>query len=416
MNLIFNNKQRWYLNYLSIIAIIICYFTTPAGLIMSIIFLFALAVINVDFKQNIKRLWKDKGMLAIGGILILYLLGGFHSSNQAYFFKRVTQKIPMLMFAFSFASLYFFKRKHFKQLLYIFIAISTLLSIGVFIAFAFNYDANILRQSQGGNIPVPMNHIRFSLAISFACAAAFYFFLQKHKNNIIKYVLLGVTLFLFGFLHFFSVRSGLLAIYLTAVGWLIYFVIQSKKKVFTLLILTGLILLPLVAYKTVKPLKTRIDFMIYDVKSFKNNPDLLNYSDGKRIGSIVAACSAYQQSWLIGYGFGDIFEGMNNGYDQVLPHILPNSRVIPHNQFLVVAVGFGSLGLLLFLYLLYVTLAYNKRYKHPLVWSFVIVMFSSFLSEPTLETQEGIALYCITGLLSLSYAQATIYENIGSYH
>ena len=74
----------------------------------------------------------------------------------------------------------------------------------------------------------------------------------------------------------------------------------------------------------------------------------------------------------------------------------------------------GTLGLLLFLYLLYVTLAFNKRYKHPLVWSFAIIMFSSFLSEPTLEAQQGIALYCMTGLLSLSFAQASINENIGS--
>lgn len=414
MNLLFNNKQRWYLNYISIIAIMVCYFTTSAGLNISIIFLFALAVINVDFKKNIYRLWQDKGMLAIGGILGLYLLGGFHSTDQGYFFKRASQKIPMLMLAYSFAAMYFFKRKHYHQMFYIFIGICTLLSIGVLVDFAINYGTYIQLEGHSRYVPTPINHIRFSLALAFACSAAFYFFLQKHTKWVIKYILLGISIYLFAFLHFFSVRSGLLAIYLTAIGWVVYYVIQSKKIVFTLAMLLSLVVLPLVAYQTVKPLKTRIDFMVFDIKSFKNNPDLYNYSDGKRIGSIIAACSAYQQNYLVGYGFGDIFEGMDKGYDKVLPHILPNSRIIPHNQFLVVAVGLGTLGTLLFLYLLYVTLVFKKRYLHPLVWSFAIIMISSFLSEPTLEAQRGVALYCLTGLLSLSYAQAAIDENIGS--
>lgn len=414
VNILFNNTQRWYLNYIGIVASIVCFFTTRAGLMVSIIFLFALAVINIDFKQNIKRLWNDKGMLAIGGILGLYFLGIFHSADQQYFFKRTGQKVPMLMLAFSFAAMYFFKRKHYQQMLYIFIGMCTILSLGVLVAFGINYNTYIQLEETGRYIPTPMNHIRFSLAIAFASSAAFYFFLQKHTQAIIKYGLLGVSIYLFAFLHFFSVRSGLLAIYLAAIGWVVYYLIQSKKIMLTTVMLLSLVALPLVAYQTIKPLKVRIDFMIFDIKSFKNNPDLFNYSDGKRIGSLVAACSAYQQNWLIGYGFGDIFEGMDKGYDKVLPHVLPNSRVIPHNQFLVVAVGLGTVGLLLFLYLLYVTLAFNKRYRHPLVWSFAIIMFSSFLTEPTLEAQLGIALYCIIGLLSLSYAQAAINENIGS--
>jgi len=365
------------LNYISIIAIMVCYFTTRAGLNISIIFLFALAVINVDFKKNLHRLWQDKGMLAIGGILGLYLLGGFHSTDQGYFFKRATQKIPMLMLAFSFAAMYFFKRKHYKQMLYIFIGICTLLSFGVLVDFIVNYDTYIQFEGHGRYVPTPMNHIRFSLAIAFASSAAFYFSLQKDTKPVIKYTLLSISIYLFAFLHFFSVRSGLLAIYLTALGWLIYYLIQSKKIALTLVMLLSLVALPLIAYQTIKPLKVRIDFMIFDIKSFKNNPDLYNYSDGKRIGSIIAACSAYQQNWLVGYGFGDIFEGMDKGYDKVLPHILSNSRIIPHNQFLVVAVGLGTFGILLFIYLLYATLAFNKRYRNPLVWSFAIIMISS---------------------------------------
>jgi len=394
----------------------VCYFTTRAGLNISIIFLFALAVINIDFKKNIHRLWQDKGMLAIGGILGLYLLGGFHSSDQGYFFKRATQKIPMLMLAFSFAAMCFFKRKHFQQLLYFFIGLCVALSIGVLIVFFMKYHTYIQLDKTGKYIPTPIHHIRFSLAIAFACSAAFYFYLEKNQSKIVRYALLAATIFLFAFLHFLSVRSGLLAIYLTAAAWLFYFIIQSKKIVLGVALLTVLILMPIVAVQTVKPLQDRLNFMRWDLQNFKNNPDLKNFSDGKRIGSILAACSAYQQNWLVGYGFGDIFEAMDKGYDKVLPHILPNSRVIPHNQFLVVAVGLGTVGLLLFLFLLYLTLAFNKRYRHPLVWSFAIIMISSFLTEPTLEAQRGVALYCLTGLLSLSYTQAAINENIGSRH
>jgi len=381
VNILFNNTQRWYLNYIGIVALIVCFFTTRVGLMMSIIFLFALVVINADFIENLRRLWNDKGMLAIAGIFSLYVLGGFHSSDQGYFFKRASQKIPMLMLAFSFAAMYFFKRKHYQQMFYIFIGMCTILSLGVLVDFAINYSTYIQFEGHGRYVPTPMNHIRFSLAIAFASSAAFYFFLQKHTQPIIKYSLLGISIFLFAFLHFFSVRSGLLAVYLTALGWLVYYLIQSKKIMLTIVMLLSLIALPLVAYQTIKPLKVRIDFMIFDIRSFKDNPDLFNYSDGKRIGSLVAACSAYKQNWLFGYGFGDIFEGMDKGYDKVLPHVLPNSRVIPHNQFLVVAVGLGTLGLLLFLYLLYVTLAFRKRYRHPLVWSFAIIMSQAAFDE-----------------------------------
>jgi len=415
-NLIFNNTQRWYLNYLAVAALIVCYFTSRAGLSIATIILFALALINIDWQQNLKSLLADKGILAIGGIFVLYLLGVFYSTDQSYFWVRTTQKMPLMMLAFSFAGFYFFKKRHYQQMLFLFIAIATILSLGVIIVFFVNYDTYIQFEDHGRYVPTPMNHIRFSLAVAFACSAAVYFAIQKHQTKIIRLICLVISLFLFGFLHFFSVRSGLLAIYLTVFAWIIYYIIQSKNKWIAVLMLGGMLVLPFIAYKTVKPLNTRINFMIYDIKNFKDNPDLYNFSDAKRIGSLLAGCSAYQQNWLVGYGIGDIFEGMDKGYDKILPHVLPNSRVMPHNQFIVVAVGLGTIGLLLFLYLLYVTLSFNKRFKHPLVWTFAIIMFSSFLTEPTLEAQLGVGLYCITGLLSLSYAQAEANENLSSHH
>lgn len=103
-----------------------------------------------------------------------------------------------------------------------------------------------------------------------------------------------------------------------------------------------------------------------------------------------AAVHIIKENWLIGVGTGDVQEEFNKSYAQSNSQLDSKHWNRAHNQFFTFWITFGVLGFILFLILWkYLLFLFYKR-KNFLGLCFTLIIVSSFLSEDTLETQQGV--------------------------
>lgn len=123
-----------------------------------------------------------------------------------------------------------------------------------------------------------------------------------------------------------------------------------------------------------------------------------------------AAIYIIKENWLFGVGTGDTQEAFNQAYLSTNTKLNKEHWNRAHNQFLTFWVSFGVLGFIIFIacwkYLFYIF----WRRKNFLGFCFSFIIVSSFLSEDTLETQQGVTFAALFIGLLLGLNQET-YSN-----
>jgi len=142
--------------------------------------------------------------------------------------------------------------------------------------------------------------------------------------------------------------------------------------------------------KTYPPIKRKI-------ASFKN--DVFQYVVGgnpngnsflQRIEHWRAAEGIINNNWIFGVGTGDVQEKFNEQYRIMNSQLHPDYWNRAHNQFLTFWVTFGVLGFVLFTGFWILYLIKNIRFNNLIGIGFTLIAISSFLSEDTIETQQGV--------------------------
>lgn len=119
-----------------------------------------------------------------------------------------------------------------------------------------------------------------------------------------------------------------------------------------------------------------------------NNPN--GGSLSQRIEYTRASWHLIQQHPVFGVGTGDLPNAYQRAYDELQSPLEPQYRHRAHNQYLSITVGFGIVGLLLFLVMLLLPYCSAKRYRTYLYTVFLVIALLSMLPEDTIETQAGV--------------------------
>ncbi len=119
-----------------------------------------------------------------------------------------------------------------------------------------------------------------------------------------------------------------------------------------------------------------------------NNPN--GGSLSQRIEYTRASWHLIQQHPVFGVGTGDLPDAYQRAYDELQSPLEPQYRHRAHNQYLSITVGFGIVGLLLFLVTLLLPYCSAKRYRTYLYTVFLVIALLSMLPEDTIETQAGV--------------------------
>ena len=141
----------------------------------------------------------------------------------------------------------------------------------------------------------------------------------------------------------------------------------------------------------------RLDAILdeWDEYLLQNNPN--NSSGVQRWVSTLVGLEILKQNLLLGVGTGDLPLSYKKAYSENNHGLHPQFQIIAHNQFLAMAIQFGLLGGLWFLFATYYPLR-NYRKDH-LYLVFLVLITVSYLGNTTLDTQSGVTFFAFFNAL-----------------
>lgn len=356
--------------------------------------------------QLLRNFYSNK-LLLIFSVSFLFLLPTyFYSDNVRYFWERIQIQAPTFALPFAFANLRPLSKKQYYAVLYLFISFLLVVTLGSLFIYATNFEAINTSYLHSKVIPNPfyVNHVRLSLLLAIGIFTCYYLY---SGNFYIRYVwekkaVLAAGIFLIIFMHIYSVRSGMLGFYAVSLLLIVYtFIIQKKRYVQGLVLLGFLALLPVAAMYLSPTLRNKTVNTTNDLQHYQSGQSVNNYPMGTRFLSYQIAFEIASENYLLGCGLGDLEDELKERYINNHPTIAPQNRIIPHNQFIYYFAATGLLGLLIFCVAFYFPLLYAWKEKIlPVLINYTIVSLS-FMVEPTLETQLGVAVAITFILLPL---------------
>lgn len=353
------------------------------GLLITIVLTYSPKVWLQSFVKNPVFL-----SLGLSGVVLgLFML---NSANISYGWNRLELRGAILGLAIAFASIPKWKEGDLNLLLFIYVLTAFGVSIYTFGSYLLNYTEINVMYLEAKVMPTILNHVRFSIMIAMAVYVSYYLYQQRFGNNLVlRNGLLIISFLLFCFLHVYSVRSGLIAVYGIMILEIGKYVVRTKRyKLGIGLVLSFAILLS-IAVHVIPTLNNKWQNTKADFNTYVNNT-YPNYSSvTTRLISFDAAIYIFKRHPLTGIGIGDIKDETDLYFREHYPMI--DIPILPHNQFLFYLAATGIIGLLFFIGLFYFPLWYKQGYKNKLLLVQYVVLTLSFMTEPMLETQLGMA-------------------------
>jgi len=362
-----------------------------------------------NLKENFKKYWQYKAWLAASVPFFIVLVSACWSGDVDYSLERLRIKLPFLILPFAFASMPPLRKKEILTILYFLLVMMGIISLYVLIDFLVNFQEIMEVIGRGGHLPTPSNHIRFSLTLALTIIGGLALWAEKFhiRQPFERYIIGGLTLFLFVFIHILSVRSGILALYLGLFVLGIYYIFFRKKYLLGLAGLVTILSLPVIAYQTVPSFKLKVDYAFWDFKQFQQGTGG-QYPDSERLISMQTGLDIAKNNPLFGVGAGDLKQEMKRQYETVLAGKY-NFRM-PHNQLISLLAGTGTVGFLIFLGGFFFPLFYKKNFRQPLFLALHAVVFMSFFMENTIENNFGISMYLFFLLIGLNFLSNKLSE------
>ena len=328
-----------------------------------------------------------------------------YSSNLNYFAERAQILLPFLLLPLAFSTFPTLQKSTLHRYLALFVAWTFIVCLKAFIYYLFHQEeVNQLYLESKVMPTLVTHHPTFSMMIVMAIYICYYLLFKTetdHQWNPHFKKAMGVMgVFLYVFIHIYSVRSGLMALYALIALIFIQYIFLGKelKKVFgaiAIFLVSGAIIL------MVSPtVRNKITNTTQDIKVVQSNGSANNQSLASRMISYQNALQIAKESsiWM-GCGLGDI-EDLNN---QIFKNQYPDveKKILPHNQFLFYYATIGLVGVLLFLTTFYGPLFVKKIRKNQLMMTQYVIISLYFMVEAPLENQLGVGFTLLFLLLPL---------------
>lgn len=332
-------------------------------------------------------------------------------SDVGYLLERLRIKVPFLGLPLVFFLLPSFPQRYYHLIWNFLLVLLGITSLGIAVNYFLHQEQINLMIRQGQPMPMPCNHIRYSLLQTMGIAGGLYLLQERytHKETLTEKGFLQLptkwiwvlTLWLFIAQHLIAVRSGLMVAYVLIGAAVLREIIIRKKYFLGVLALSALALAPVLAYRFIPSVRTKVGYMRYDYDLYRKGQDIGVLSDASRWVSLGIGWKIYQASPWTGTGPGNLRYAVGEQYATYYPEI--SKRLMPHNQFLHTAAGSGTIGLILFSISFFIPLFYRRYWAHFPFLALHIAAFLSFLVEATLESAMGVAFYLFFLLLGLNF-------------
>jgi len=157
-------------------------------------------------------------------------------------------------------------------------------------------------------------------------------------------------------------------------------------------------------------LKSRWREIVWEYTKYKRGENPSGHTLTMRLEFWKTGWYILKQNFLFGVGTGDVQDAYNRAYNEKNSKLDTQWRLRCHNQYLAIAVAFGVVGLLLFVFYLLYPVIILKNNIHYLYWPFFLIAVLSFVTEDTLETQAGVNFFIFYQSVFLWLASCKIFD------
>ncbi len=360
--------------------------------------------LNLSIKLIINTLQYNPAYLSVTLCFFLVLLSGWQTEDWSYWFSRLRIKLPFLLLPLVFVNLPAFSKRQYLGLVYFLLLLLLVTCLGVGINYLLHFEKITNSLEHGKSIPVPCNHIRFSLILVLGVIGGGWLWWERYayRYNWERLLIGFTTLFLISFIFLLSVRSGLLALYSGLFILLIYYIHSTRRYWKAAMMTSAMAFAPVTAYFFLPSFNAKMDYMQEDLEMHQKGKGE-HYSDSGRLTSIEVGLDIGNEHPLLGVGAGNLKQEVEEAYEAEHPESIEPK--MPHNQWVHTYAGTGIFGVILFTFAFFYPLLHHGFFKKPVFLAFNSVIFSSFLTESTIENALGVGIYAFFLLLGLHYMQ-----------
>lgn len=401
------HKTILYISCLFLVSIVYSKFLLSICMIL----FFSLAIYySVQSKDTLKPYITRQYIALLSLLFFAILFSGIHSSDTNEWMHHVQLKLPYLILPFS---MWVFRASFIKYYIVLhqaFIIVVFISVIPVFINILTDYPAHLKSLGLGQSAETPVDHIKYSIFLAFACLSSLGSLIQKNKTLTLPipnwfFVIASLTMFIL--LHLLAVRSGLVLFYTSFLIMSIIIVVRLKKYIWLTAVFFFLVASPVIMYKTIPSIEAKIGYMRYDIDQYLKGGGS-QYSDSERWVSIQSGITLFKKNPVFGTGIGDLLEETNSLMEDKLTY-RPNK--FPHNQFIFFLSGTGLFGFILFMLSFFLPWRLFPTANLYFILLAVLILLS-FLVENTLERSYSTAFFCFFYGLGILDAQATSDQKI----
>lgn len=366
-------------------------FLVSRAILSLTMFLFGLnALRGVPPRQWLRNKW---WLLALGWVA-MYGISYFWSDDKGSWDDHFQVKFPFLILPLAVSYLPVFSIKQIRIMI-VGMALMLVASACYSMSFlAIDPAYYIYRYKYAHVLPTlpKRDHIRASLVMALFIVWAIYLW-PLLKGTVAKWTVALSVAILIIFLHVLAAKSGLLSFYVFLICYGLYLAF-TKKRAIGLLVIIAIPAFIFIALRTMPTFRERVNYMGFTYFMLKHGDKSGNYGDIGRLVSYKIGLQIIKEHPLTGVGGGDMLAEMNKYYDKNYPDIPATGRLVPHNQFLTVALACGIPAMLLFLVWVFMPLARLRRNREGfflfVVW---LLLFMQLMIEPLCEVQFGVFVF-----------------------
>lgn len=399
----FVSSKRISFDVVSYYSLIIFALTLPLSRAMISFFIFWLLLLVLykrDYKSSFSTLKENKIFIFLALMIIYFLLTSFWSDDKRYMLKHIRLYGYFILVP---CFVILVKKEWLNKILNAFL-------VGMFIHIVISYLVFFELISLDGinhNAPSPfMITIHYSVYLAFAALVVLYKAVKADSN------LKKMTLFVFFVLLIINLfistgRTGQLAFFVMIfVSIFIIFRLNIKVVLGSVVLVTSIFL---VSYNSIDIFKNRVDYAISDTTNIIKNRTY-HSSFGLRAAFWILTYDGLKEKTIFGYGLGDhqvaakelVDKNRYQYFNQFVVDFITSGHY--HNQYLMILIECGLLGLFLFLLFIYKVLSLkieNKELKYVSIIG-IGVYLVSFVGDPMLIMQFPLALFLFIVAFSIA--------------
>jgi len=295
--------------------------------------------LNALWNINPKRWFQNKWWVLGALWVLIFIFSYYWSTDKDFWYHHSELKMPFLLFPLVF---YFLPPFSPKQLLIFTIATGCMLIAGACYSSSFlighmDYYMEQYRVAHVLPTPAEGDYIRFSVCIALYIIWCFSFW--SRLNYSLKW-LIGIFIsILVIYLHILASKSGLITLYVFLIFWAVYIAVSKKKLLPGIGIVVLMALGLLLAFKYIPTFHQRAGYISYSYIVYTEGDQSGTYGDIGRLMSYDVAEKQIKANPVRGVGAGDMLHAMIKGYETDYPKVAIENRLLPHNQFLIIALG-----------------------------------------------------------------------------